>query len=228
MLHSALRLHVPLFIAQAAVSNHTGLIARIGLVMPAAPFGSPAWQLPALVSYLHHLHQREEDPSPGLWRAHTERSTGPVPRPRRRYHGDGLHDPDAVCVLDIQLGPRDKATGWPTAHLAVIEQEEGTCPFGRITHRHGAEAIAAYTAAELTDQHAALADLGRRHRDAHLARLANLAQRAASWAEMVRTAAHAEHIHARASQASSSRARAVRHQGGGEAPGPDRTAERLS
>ncbi|MFF4361011.1 hypothetical protein [Streptomyces sp. NPDC001604] len=64
MLRSELRLTTSLFVAQAAVSNHTGLIARSGLAMPAAPFGSPAWQLPALLSYLHRLHQDEEDPLP--------------------------------------------------------------------------------------------------------------------------------------------------------------------
>ncbi|MCX4564336.1 hypothetical protein OHA02_50225 [Streptomyces phaeochromogenes] len=122
--------------------------------MPAAPFGSAAWQLPALVAYLHRLHQDEEDPSPELWRTHTERPTGPVPRPHRRYQGNALHDPDAACVLDIQLGPRETETGWPAADLAVIEQEEGACPFGRITRRHGTEAIAAYAAQELTAEHA--------------------------------------------------------------------------
>ena len=161
MLRSELRLNASLFVAQAAVSNHTGLIARAGLAMPAAPFGSPAWQLPALLSYLHRLHRCEEDPSPELWRAHTERQTGPVPRPHIRYQADGLHDADAVCVLDIQLGPRDEATGWPAADVAVIEQEEGACPFGRVTRRHGVEAIAAYTAQEMTAEHAALMDRAR-------------------------------------------------------------------
>ncbi|MCW8382461.1 hypothetical protein [Streptomyces justiciae] len=198
MLRSELRLNASLFVAQAAVSNHTGLIARTGLIMPAAPFGTPAWQLPALLSYLHRLHRREEDPSPELWRSHTERQTGPVPRPHIRYQADGLHDPDAVCVLDIQLGPRDQATGWPAADLAVIEQEEGACPFGRATRRHGAEAIAAYTAQELTAEHAALMDRARQHQDTYLVRLAHLAQRAAEWAEKIRAAAHADAVHVRA------------------------------
>ncbi|WP_327750015.1 hypothetical protein [Streptomyces europaeiscabiei] len=201
MLRSELRLHAPLFVAQAAVSNHTGLIARAGLAMPAAPFGSAAWQLPALVAYLHRLHQDEEDPSPELWRAHTERQTGPVPRPQRRYHGNGLHDPDAVCVLDIQLGPRDEETGWPAADLAVIEQEEGACPFGRVTRRHGTEAIAAYTAEELTAEHARLVDRARQHQDASLVRLADLAQRAADWADKVRAAARAAAVHVQAEKA---------------------------
>ncbi|MGC0334873.1 hypothetical protein RKD23_007950 [Streptomyces sp. SAI-170] len=198
MLRSELRLHTPLFVAQAAISNHTGLIARTGLAMPAAPFGTPAWQLPALLSYLHRLHQDEEDPSPDLWRAHTERQTGPVPRPRIRYRADGLHDPDAECVLDIQLGPRDQTTGWPTAHLAVIQQEEGACPFGRITRRHGIEAIAAYTAEELTAEHAALKDHARRHQDTAFMRLAELAQRAVHWADKIRAAAHTDAIRVQA------------------------------
>ncbi|MEY9987979.1 hypothetical protein ABIE67_000011 [Streptomyces sp. V4I8] len=201
MLRSELRLNAPLFVAQAAVSNHTGLIARAGLAMPAVPFGSPAWQLPSLVAYLHRLHQDEEDPSPELWRAHTERQSGPVPRPHRRYQADGLHDPDAVCVLDIQLGPRDEETGWPAASLAVIQQEEGACPFGRVTRRHGAEAIAAYAAEELTAEHAALMDRARQHQDAYFVRLANLAQRAADWADKVRAAAHADAIHVQADHA---------------------------
>lgn len=201
MLHSELRLNTSLFVAQAAVSNHTGLIARAGLAMPAAPFGSPAWQLPSLVAYLHRLHQTQQDPSPELWRAHTERQSGPVPRPHIRYQADGLHDANAVCVLDIQLGPRDKNTGWPTAHLAVIEQEEGPCPFGRITRRHGIEAIAAYTAEELTAEHARLADRARRHQDTHLARLAELAQRAANWADTLRATAHADTVHAQTAKA---------------------------
>jgi hypothetical protein len=201
MLRSELRLTTDLFVAQAAVSNHTGLIARSALAMPAAPFGSAAWQLPALVAYLHRLHQDEEDPSPELWRAHTERQTGPVPRPHRRYQGNGLHDPDTVCVLDIQLGPRNEATGWPAADLAVIEQEEGACPFGRITRRHGAEAIAAYAAQELTAEHARLKNRARRHQDTHLVRLADLAQRAADWADKVRAAAHADTVHVQADRA---------------------------
>lgn len=201
MLRSDLRLNASLFVAQATVSNHTGLIARAGLAMPAVPFGSPAWQLPALLSYLHHLHQNEDDPSPELWRAHTERRIGPVPRPHIRYQADGLHDPDVVCVLDIQLGPRDEATGWLAADLAVIEQEEGACPFGRVIRRHGVEAIAAYTAQELTAEHAALMDRARRHQDAYLVRLAGLAQRAAEWADKVRAAAHADAIHAQADRA---------------------------
>ncbi|MGW3984788.1 hypothetical protein [Streptomyces mirabilis] len=202
MLRPELRLTTGLFVAQAAVSNHTGLIARAGLAMPAAPFGSPAWQLPTLVAYLHRLHQDEEDPSPELWRAHTERQTGgPVPRPHRRYQGNGLHDPDAVCVLDIQIGPRDEETGWPTADLAVIEQEEGACPFGRVTRRHGTEAIAAYAAQELTAEHARLMDRARRHQDASFARLADLAQRAADWADKVRAAAHADAVHVQAEKA---------------------------
>ncbi|MEV8597362.1 hypothetical protein [Streptomyces sp. NPDC052012] len=201
MLRSELRLHAPVFVAQAAVSNHTGLIARTGLAMPAAPFGTPAWQLPALLSYLQRLHQDEEDPSPELWRAHTERQTGPMPRPHIRYQADGLHDPDAVCVLDIQLGPRDKETGWPAADLAVIEQEEGSCPFGRVTRRHGAEAIAAYAAEELSAERAALMDRARRHQDAALVPLAGLAQRAAEWAEKVRAAAHADAVHVQADRA---------------------------
>lgn len=201
MLRSELRLNASLFVAQAAVSNHTGLIARAGLAMPAAPFGSPAWQLPSLVSCLHRLHQDEEDPSPELWRAHTERQTGPVPRPHIRYQADGLHDPDAVCVLNIQLGPRDEETGWPAADLAVIEQEEGACPFGRVTRRHGVEAIAAYAAQELTAEHAALMDRARRHQDASFVRLAELAQRAADWSDKVRAAAHADTVHAQAEKA---------------------------
>ncbi len=201
MLRSELRLHTPLFVAQAAVSNHTGLIARAALAMPAAPFGSAAWQLPALVAYLHRLRQDEEDPSPELWRAHTERPTGPVPRPRIRYRKDGLHDPDAVCVLDIQLGPRDEDSGWPAADLAVIEQEEGACPFGRVTRRHGTEAIAAYTAQELTAEHARLTDRARRHHDTSFVRLADLAQRAAAWADNVRAAAHADNVHVQADRA---------------------------
>ncbi|MGY9066915.1 hypothetical protein [Streptomyces sp. CAS3] len=201
MLRCELRLKAPLFIAQTAVRNHTGLIARTGLAMPAAPFGSPAWQLPALVSYLHRLRQNDEDPSPEAWRAHTERQTGPVPRPRIRYLADGLHDADAVCVLDIQLGPRDEETGWPAADLAVIEQEEGSCPFGRVTRRHGAEAIAAYTAEELTAEHAALMDRARRHQDAHFVRLAGLAERAAEWADKVRAAAHSDAVHVQAAHA---------------------------
>ncbi|MGP4049330.1 hypothetical protein [Streptomyces sp. 2A115] len=201
MLRSELRLTTPLFVAQAAVSNHTGLVARAGLAMPAAPFGSAAWQLPALVSYLHRLHQDQEDPSPELWRAHTERPTGPVPRPRHRYQANGLHDPDAVCVLDIQLGPRETETGWPAADLAVIEQEEGACPFGRVTRRHGAEAIAAYAAEELTAEHTALMDRARQHQDAYFVRLADLAQRAADWADKVRAAAHADTTHAQADRA---------------------------
>ena len=201
MLRSELRLATGLFVAQAAVSNHTGLVARSGLAMPAAPFGSAAWQLPALVAYLHRLRQDEEDPSPELWRAHTERQTGPVPRPQRRYLGNGLHDPDAVCVLDIELGPRGTETGWPAADLAVIEQEEGACPFGRVTRRHGAEAIAAYAAEELSAEHARLMDRARHHQDAALGRLADLAQRAAAWADKVRAAAHADTVHAQADRA---------------------------
>lgn len=201
MLRSELRLNAPLFVAQAAVSNHAGLIARAGLAMPAAPFGTPAWQLPALVSYLHRLHQDDEDPSPELWRAHTERPTGPVPRPHIRYQGDGLHDADAVCVLDIQLGPRDKETGWRAADLAVIEQEEGACPFGRVTRRHGVEAIAAYAAEELTAEHARLMDRARQHQDSYVLRLADLAQRAADWADKVRAAAHADTVQVQAYRA---------------------------
>ncbi|WP_030618518.1 hypothetical protein [Streptomyces fulvoviolaceus] len=209
MLRSELRLHAPLFVTQAAVSNHTGLIARAGLAMPAAPFGSPAWQLPALVSYLHRLHQDQEDPSPELWRAHTERPTGPlVPRPHIRYQADGLHDPDTVCVLDIQLGPRDEETGWPACDLAVIEQEEGACPFGRVTRRHGAEAIAAYAAEELTAEHARLMDRARQHQDTSFVRLADLTQRAANWADKIRAAAHADAVHAQADRAQADRARA--------------------
>ncbi|MEV4040385.1 hypothetical protein [Streptomyces umbrinus] len=201
MLRSELRLTTCLFVAQAAVSNHTGLIARAGLAMPAAPFGSAAWQLPALVAYLHRLHQDEEDPSPELWRAHTERQTGPVPRPYRRYPGNALHDPDAVCVLDIQLGPRETETGWPAADLAVIEQEDGACPFGRITRRHGTEAIAAYAAQELTAEHARLMDRSHQHQNAAFARLAELAERAADWADKVRAAAHADAVHRQAEKA---------------------------
>ena len=201
MLRSELRLATGLFVAQAAVSNHTGLVARAGLAMPAAPFGSAAWQLPALVAYLHRLRQDKEDPSPELWRAHTERQTGPVPRPQRRYQGNGLHDPDAVCVLDIQLGPRETETGWPAADLAVIEQEEGACPFGRVTRRHGAEAIAAYATEELSAEHARLMDRARHHQDAAFVRLADLAQRAADWADKVRSAVHADTVHAQADRA---------------------------
>lgn len=201
MLRSELRLTTPLFVARAAISNHTGLTARAGLAMPAAPFGSPAWQLPALVSYLHHLHRDQADPSPELWRAHTERPTGLFPRPHHRYQANGLHDPDAVCVLDIQLGPRDKETGWPAADLAVIEQEDGACPFGRITHRHGAEAIAAHATEELTAEHATLMDRARQHQDTYFARLADLAHRAADWADKVRAAAHSDTIHAQADRA---------------------------
>jgi hypothetical protein len=201
MFCSELRLNASLFVAQAAVSNHTGLIARAGLAMPAAPFGSPAWQLPALVSCLRRLHQDEEDPSPELWRAHSERQPGPVPRPHIRYHGDGLHDADAVCVLDIQLGPRDEDTGWPAADLAVIEQEEGACPFGRVTRRHGAEAIAAYAAQELTTEHAGLMDRARRHQDASFVRPAELAQRDANWTDKVRATAHADAVHVQANRA---------------------------
>lgn len=201
MLRSDLRLTTRLFVAQAAVSNHTGLIARTGLAMPAAPFGTAAWQLPALVAYLHRLHQDQEDPSPELWRAHTERQTGPVPRPHIRYQADSLHDPHAVCVLDIQLGPRETETGWPAADLAVIEQEEGACPFGRVTRRHGIETIAAYAAQELTAEHAALMDRARRHQDASFVRLAELAQRAAAWADKVRAAAHADAVHVQADRA---------------------------
>ncbi|MGW7208487.1 hypothetical protein [Streptomyces sp. NPDC054837] len=201
MLRSELRLTTRLFVAQAAISNHTGLIARTGLAMPAAPYGSAAWQLPALLAYLHRLHQDKEDPSPERWRAHTQRPTGPIPRPHLRYHGNALHDPDAVCILDIQLGPRDQATGWPAADVAVIEQEEETCPFGRVTRRHGTEAIAAYTAEELTAEHTRLMDRARQRQDDSFLLLAALAQHAAGWADKVRAAAHADTVHAQADKA---------------------------
>ncbi|MET7700310.1 hypothetical protein [Streptomyces sp. NPDC005485] len=124
-------------------------------------------------------------------------------RPHIRYQADGLHDADAVCVLDIQLGPRDEDTGWPTADLAVIEQEEGACPFGRITRRHGTEAIAAYAAQELTAEHARLTDRARQHQDASFVRLADLAQRAADWADKVRAATHTDAVHLQADRARS-------------------------
>jgi hypothetical protein len=92
-------------------------------------------------------------------------------------------------------------TGWPAADLAVIEQEAGACPFGRVTRRHGTETIAAYTAQELTAEHARLMDRARQHQDAYFVRLAGLAQRAADWADKVRAAAHADAVHVQAEKA---------------------------
>lgn len=106
-----------------------------------------------------------------------------------------------------KLGPRDEATGWPAADVAVIEQEEEACPFGRVTHRHGTEAIATYTAQELTAEHARLMDHARQHHNASLLRLADLTQRAANWANKIRATAHANTIH---TQADKTRARITR------------------
>jgi len=124
-----------------------------------------------------------------------------VPRPHRPYQANGLHDPAVVCLLDVQLGPRETETGWPAADLTIIEQESGACPLGRVTHHHDPEAIAAHTANELTAEHAALMDRARQHHDAHFLRLAELAQRAAAWADKVRAAAHAGTVQAQADRA---------------------------
>ncbi|MFD8078974.1 hypothetical protein ACFV3E_40745 [Streptomyces sp. NPDC059718] len=171
--------------------------------MPAAPFGTPAWQLPTLAAYLVRLHRANAAPSLEQFAALlSERTASPIPATQHAYGYDPLHDPRVSCLLDFHAEAAQRNETWPRCSLVVLEQETGRCaPWDRITRHRGAHAVITATHREITAEHEHWADIARTRPSQQAADVCEMAARLADWTRRAHRTVKAEQELMRAGQA---------------------------
>ncbi|MEV6787747.1 hypothetical protein [Streptomyces sp. NPDC051098] len=189
-----------LLVLRLSVTDAAGTHRR-SWSMPAAPSGSPAWQLPTVAAHLIRLHRRQTAPTVDGFAAHlTELSGAPIPFPQAPYGYDPLHDGRVSCLIDLHTEPAQGNERWPRCSLMVLEQETGRCAWSRITRRHGAYAVIAYTHTEVTAEAQRLSDRRRSDRSGRTAAMCELAEEVRVWAQRMHRQVKAEQTLIRAGQ----------------------------
>jgi hypothetical protein len=190
-----------LCVVQATITTPDGRATRIARSMPAAPFGTPAWQMPRIAGYLAKLRRAEGDgPRPETFTAYLDARGGPgIPSPHQPYAYTPWHDEQITCLIDLVLTPHG-SMGWPGVSLVVIEQEagRGRCSWNRMERHRGYLDHLAYTAREIAAEHARLAN---QPADDGIGELHALAGDVTTWVQKVHKAAKADRTLARAAQA---------------------------
>lgn len=89
----------PLCVIQATITSSAGDTQLSAHSMPAAPFGSLAWQLTVLAAYLSDPQTMQEGPSIATLGAHLhKRASAPIPSPSTRRQGTDSHPRSAYTV----------------------------------------------------------------------------------------------------------------------------------
>ncbi|MCX5206106.1 hypothetical protein OG897_32430 [Streptomyces sp. NBC_00237] len=184
--------------ATLSVPGEEGAVA-LAYSMPAAPFGSAAWQLPVLVGYLNRLHRRGDDPSPESFAAYAQsRAEAAVPGPAHPYPYAPWHDRRVTLLLDVSI-TAGNTLGWPQVSMVVQEQEPGEpCGWARTTRLHGCREVLDHTVCEISAEHARLADRTRTTPSVRGVR--DLAEHTGTWIRQVRQAYRADLTLRRAAQ----------------------------
>ncbi|MFJ2745464.1 hypothetical protein ACIO3O_38045 [Streptomyces sp. NPDC087440] len=167
--------------------------------MPAAPFGTAAWQLPVLVGYLNRLRRQGDDPAPDSFAAYMDsRAEAAVPGPARPYRYAPWHDHRVTLLLDVSITPGN-TLGWPKVSTVVQEQEpDEPCGWARTTRLHGCRAVLDHAVTEVSAEHARLADRARTTPSVRTVR--DLAEHTGRWVRQVRQAYRADLTLSRAAQ----------------------------
>jgi len=190
-----------LCVVQAVITTPGGPTTRVARAMPATPFGTPAWQMPRIVGYLAQLHSAGGDaPRPETFTAYLDERRSPaLPAPHQPYPYIPWHDEQVSCLLDLALAPHG-SLGWPSVSLVVIEQEAGRkrCSWSRVERHRGFLDVLAYTAREISAEHARLAS---QPAGDSIRQLRDLAGDITAWVQKIHKAAQAERTAARAAQA---------------------------
>ncbi|MCX4515911.1 hypothetical protein OHA27_37980 [Streptomyces sp. NBC_01619] len=190
-----------LCVAQATVVGADGSATTVARAMPAAPFGTPAWQLPVVAGYLGRLRRAGDAPSIGSFVTYLDSRAGGsrVPAPHRPYAGMPWHDTRATCVIDVLLTSRG-SMGWPAVSLVVLQQEVGRrdCSWSRVERHRGYLAVARHTADEIAAERDRLADRLRTTDDDNVRQVHALATEVTTWADKLHRAARGGHTLARA------------------------------
>jgi hypothetical protein len=190
-----------LLVLRLSVTDATGTHRR-SWSMPAAPSGSPAWQLPTVAAHLIRLHRTQTPPTVDALAAHLSELTGaPIPFPQAPYGYDPLHDRRVSCLIDLHTEPAQGNERWPRCSLMVLEQETGWCAWSRITRRQSAYAVIAYTHTEVTAEAQRLADQMRTRPDERSAATFELAEQVREWSQRMHRQVKAEQALIRAGQA---------------------------
>ncbi|MET7622731.1 hypothetical protein [Streptomyces sp. NPDC005408] len=190
-----------LLVLRLSVTDTTGTHRR-SWSMPAAPSGSPAWQLPTAAAHLIRLHRTQTPPTVDAFAAHlNELTRTPIPFPQAPYGYDPLHDRRVSCLIDLHAEPAQGNERWPRSSLMVLEQETGRCAWSRITRRQGAYAVIAYTHSEVTAEALRLADRMRTRPDFRTAATYELAEQLREWTQRMHRQVKAEQTLIRAGQA---------------------------
>jgi len=189
-----------LCVVQATIANGDGTATLVARAMPAAPFGTPAWQLPIVAGYLGRLRRTGDAPTAKSFAAYLDARAGAtIPSPHQPYVHAPWHDDRVTCLIDLALTPRGEM-GWPATSLVVLEQEagRGRCSWNRLERHRGYLAVLAHTARETAAEHARLTDRLRTDGTDGLRELHALAADVTSWAAKMHRAAKGDHTLARA------------------------------
>ncbi|KUN57294.1 hypothetical protein AQJ46_47955 [Streptomyces canus] len=191
----------PLCVVQATITAASGSVEFVSLSMPTAPFGTPAWQLPNLVSYLHARYDRKEEPTASSFRDHM-RGRIALPSPAADYPYAALHDDRVACLLSLVIAPGQESA-WPQASLALLQQESRPtrCSWSSLEHERGTLAVLRRALREAQAEQLRLADLMRQGDHPAAKELHGLAERVAEWTRGMYEMARAAHTAARAADA---------------------------
>ena len=189
-----------LCVLHATITTPDGDVTSFGRSMPAAPFGTPAWQMPRIAGYLATLRRAGgAEPRPETFTAYLDKPGPGIPAPHQPYPYAPWHDEQVTCLLDLVLTPHG-SMGWPAVSLVVIEQEagRGRCSWSRMERHRGFLDVLGYAAQEIAAEHARLA--GQPATDG-MRQLRDLAAEVTTCVHKVHKAARADRALARAAQA---------------------------
>ncbi|MGW1562771.1 hypothetical protein ACWCQ1_40665 [Streptomyces sp. NPDC002144] len=191
----------PLCVVQATITTPSGGVEFASLSMPTAPFGTLAWQLPNLVSYLHASCDRREPPTASSFIAYM-RSRTTLPSPTADYPYAALHDDRVACLMSLVLAP-GRETAWPQASLALVQQESrpARCSWSSLEHERGTLAVLRRAVREVEAEQLRLADLVRQGAHPAAQQQHRLAERVTEWTRGMYGMARGAHTAARAAAA---------------------------
>ncbi|MEU4266219.1 hypothetical protein ACYCCF_30105 [Streptomyces argenteolus] len=183
-----------LLVLRVSVTDGSGTVRR-SWSMPAAPFGTPAWQLPMLAAHLVALNRTQSAPTVERFAAHlSARTGGAVPVPLDAYPYDPIHDARVACWIDVHAEPAQGNERWPRVALSMLEQEAGRCGWSRITRHRGAYAVIAHAYQEMTAESELLAGRMRTRPDQGTAEVHGLAEEMRAWCWRAHRQARAEQL----------------------------------
>ncbi|MEU6680866.1 hypothetical protein [Streptomyces sp. NPDC046925] len=189
-----------LCVIQATATTSAGATELAAYSMPAAPYGTWAWQLSVLAAYLSDPQTAKQGPCIASLEAHLhKRATAAIPSPGAAYPFTPWHDPRVSCLLDIVISPAD-ASGWPRTSLILMEQESapGTCAWMRVERESNTVAFLARALREMRAEQERLADRARTAPCPGITELVQLAGKVIEWLQPLHAAAHKQRQAARA------------------------------